>query len=128
VDPPADQAAAPSPPGSTLLLHLDGSLYTGNAQVTQDAVITAARTADPPPTTVVLDGSAVHRVTVPLVDALRSMHETLAGDGAALLLAEFPRPTLDALRRSRWFTEFEASGAVWPTVDSAVDSATEPNG
>jgi MFS superfamily sulfate permease-like transporter len=46
---------------AVLLLHVDGPIYTGNAQVTLDSVVEAALDAVPPVHSVVLEASAVHR-------------------------------------------------------------------
>ena len=105
-----------------LLLHLDGSLYTGNAQSTLDDVVGRAQ-ADPSVHTVVLDRSAVHVVTVTMIDTFRSMQDELATDGTSLLLSGFPPDTLEVMRRSRWFAEAEAAGLTQPTVNAALAAA-----
>jgi len=117
-------AAAPDPrdPEDVLVLHLDGSLYTGNAQATIDAVVSAAESASP--TAVVLDCSATDMVTIPMVDALRAMRDQLDRSGVRLQLAELPAGTLDALRRSQWFAGVEAAGVISPTVDDALLTVT----
>ena len=117
-------AATPEPrvPEDVLVLHLDGSLYTGNAQVTIDAVVAAAEAASP--AAVVLDCSAVDMVTIPMVDALRAMRDQLDRSGVRLQLAELPGDTLDALRRSQWFAGVEAAGVISPTVDDALLTVT----
>ncbi len=117
-------AATPEPhvPEDVLVLHLDGSLYTGNAQVTIDAVVAAAEAASP--AAVVLDCSAVDMVTIPMVDALRAMRDQLDRSGVRLQLAELPGDTLDALRRSQWFAGVEAAGVISPTVDDALITVT----
>ena len=107
----------------TLLLHLDGSLYTGNAQVTVDAVVAAGRDAVPPVHTVVLEVSAVHRVTVPMIDAVRSLQEELATDGITLELAGIPPASLEVMRRDPWFAGAESAGLVFDTVDDALAGA-----
>jgi MFS superfamily sulfate permease-like transporter len=103
-----------------LLLHLDGPLYTGNARATVDAVVSAARDAVPPVHTVVVEGSAVVRVTVPMLDAVRSIKEELATEGFALTLAGFPPSTLEVMRRDPWFADAEIAGLVFATVDDAL--------
>jgi MFS superfamily sulfate permease-like transporter len=104
----------------TLLLHVDGPIYTGNAQVTVDAVVAAARDAVPPVQSVVLEASAVHGVTVPMLDALRSLQQELATQGFPLRLAGVPPETLEVCRRDAWFADAEASGLVFATVDDAI--------
>ena len=108
-------------PGDAVVLHLDQAVYTGNAQVTQDAVLAASRPDDRPVALVVLEGSAVRGVTVPLVDMLRALSEGLAAQGTVFVLAGWPEPILDRLRRSRWFASAEP-GLVRQTVDVAVGS------
>jgi SulP family sulfate permease len=105
-----------------LLMRLEGSVYTGNAQVTRDAVrdaVEGAREAERAQM-VVLEGSAVHNVTIPLVETLRGISEDLATTGSTLLFAEFPPATLAVLHQSVWFAEQEEAGRVWPTVEEAL--------
>ena len=106
-----------------LLLHLDGPLYTGNAQATLDDVVERAQEADPSMRTVVLEGSAVQLVSVTMIDTFRAMQDELATDGTTLLLAEFPPETLVAMRRSHWFADAETDGLTHPTVDAALAAA-----
>jgi len=109
-------------PGA-LLLHLDGALYTGNAQATLDDVVRRAQTSGPDVHAVVLEGSAVHIVSVTMIDTFRSMQEELLTEGFTLILAGFPPETLEMMRRSRWFAEAEGRGLTQPTVDSAIEAA-----
>ena len=85
----------------------------------------AARAADPPPHTVVLEGAAVRTVTVTMLDTFRGLGEELGTEGSRLVLAGFPAATLERLRRSGWFSDFEERGGVQPTVDAAVGAARE---
>ncbi|MET0694347.1 MAG: SulP family inorganic anion transporter [Propionibacteriaceae bacterium] len=122
---PPDPDAESTVPPEVVLLHLDGGLYTGNAQATQDAVLETVRASEPPARTVVLEGSAVHGVTVPMIDTLRALDEELAAEGTELVLAGFPTAVLDSMRRSQWFAEAETRGLVAATVDTAL-AATSP--
>ena len=70
--------------------------------------------------TVVVEGSAVLRVTVPMLDALRALQEELATEDIAWALAGIPPSTLEVMRRDPWFAEVEAGGVVYPTVDEAI--------
>ena len=122
--PPEDGATA-----APLVLHLDG-VYTGNAQLTRDAVRDVVRgavaTTDRPSGTlrVVLDGSALTTVTTPLLDTLRGAYDDAAAIGATLLLAELTPGVLAGLRQSEWFTELEHQGLVFPTIEAAIAAAT----
>ena len=115
------QPAEPVP--SHLLLHLDGSLYTGNAQVTRDAIVAAVLAAEPRPTTIILEATGVRIVSVTMLDTLRGLSEELETEGARLVIAELQPAALELLRRSDWFVEFEEAGGVLPTVDDAVAAA-----
>ena len=70
--------------------------------------------------TVVVEGSVVLRVTVPMLDALRSLQEELATEGIGFALAGIPESTLDVMRRDPWFADAEIAGLVFPTVDEAL--------
>jgi len=111
-----------------LLLRLDGPLYTGNAQATHDAVLASALAADPPVHAVVLEGMAVNRVTVTMLDALRAMREDLRTEGITLVISSFPADSLDAMRRSHWFSDAEGEGLAQPTVEDAIERVRDPRG
>ena len=117
------QEPAEPVPSHLLLLHLDGSLYTGNAQVTRDAIVAAVLAAEPRPTTIILEATGVRIVSVTMLDTLRGLSEELETEGARLVIAELQPAALELLRRSDWFVEFEEAGGVLPTVDDAVATA-----
>ena len=102
-----------------LHLRLDGSLYTGNAQATHDAVLALAARADPPAQRVDLHAAAVTRVTVPFLDTLRSLSDQLRGDEITLGLVDVSPQVLAVLRRSEWFYDAEGSGLVVVQLDTA---------
>lgn len=58
-NPPAELPAPTSATSGPLTLHLEGSLYTGNAQPTADAVLRLVQQHQPPVRAVVLEASAV---------------------------------------------------------------------
>ena len=49
------------------------------------------------------------------------MRTDLRTEGIALVIASFPADTLEAMRRSRWFTDAESEGLSKPTVDAAIE-------
>ena len=104
-----------------LLLHLESSLYTGNARPTQDAILAAALAAHP--TAVVLEGAQVGRVTTPFLEVVEGLAADLAEEGIGLLLAGFPDSTIEAARQSHWFENLDESGRICHTVDEAVELA-----
>ncbi|MFD2792217.1 SulP family inorganic anion transporter [Promicromonospora vindobonensis] len=121
-NPPQDRPAAPVRAG-LMLLHLDVTIYTGNARPTQDAVLGAVLAAEPPPRAVILEGLAVRRVTVPLLDMLEALDADLAREGATLLLAAFPPGVHRQALASGWWARADQDGRVFPTVDAAVAGA-----
>jgi len=112
-----------APPAGLLVLHLDGSLYTGNARPTQDAVLHAALATDPPPRMLILEASEVRRVTIPLLDTFEGLHDDLAQEGVQVLVAGLPRDVVEHARGSNWFAAYDDAGQVLPTVDAAVELA-----
>ena len=91
-------AGGGAPPAGLLVLHLDGSLYTGNARPTQDGVLHAALAADPRPRVLILEASEVRRVTIPLLDTFEGLYDDLAQEGIEVLVAALPP---DAVERAR---------------------------
>jgi SulP family sulfate permease len=107
-------------PADVLTLHLDGSLYTGNAQPTADAVMRLASGHTPALRAVVLEAAAVGTVTVPMLDTMHALGDDLAKDGVALVVASLPAASLEVALRSDWFSGFQAAGRVHRTVDEAL--------
>lgn len=118
---PPTAGAAP-PVGDVVLLHLDRSLYAGNAQPTVDAVLAAADAAQPPARAVILETAAVHDVTVPFLDALRTMATDLEQEGSMLVVAGLPPESSAVLDRSPWFRGQRDAGRVQRTVEDALAS------
>ncbi|MFI8527593.1 SulP family inorganic anion transporter [Promicromonospora sukumoe] len=118
--PPADGDAAPA---GVVLLHLDRTIFTGNARPTQDDVLAAALGHRPAPHALVLEGTAVLRATIPLLDALEALDADLAREGTTLLLAAFPPDVRRQAAASPWWAAAEHDGRVAPTVDAAVAAA-----
>jgi sulfate permease, SulP family len=103
-----------------LALHLDTGLYTGNARPTQDAILALVLGTTPRPRTVVVEGSAVRKVTVPLLDTLEALDTDLGDEGITLLVAGLHQTVADRARRSAWFARLDGEGRVLPTVDAAL--------
>ena len=76
--------------------------------------------AEPRPVGVVLEASAVHRVTLPLIDTLEALQTDLAAEDIGLVVAGLPGDVLETARKSRWFAKAESEGLVAPTVDEAI--------
>jgi sulfate permease, SulP family len=128
-NPPADDPGAlASVEAGVLVLHLDSGLYAGNAQPTVDALLATVRDAVPPVSAIVVEAATVREVTVPFLDALRTMSTELGRGDVMLVLAALPGQSHDVLRRSHWFREFEAAGGVWPTVDAALTALASAPG
>lgn len=121
INPSAIDADAVATYGDVLLLHLDGPLFTGNAQPTQDAALAAVLAHYPRPAAVVLEAAAVDWVTVPFLDVLEGLHDDLAEEGVGLVVAALPDASRRAAGRSDWFAALDADGRVLPTVDAAIE-------
>ena len=120
INPPEEGGAAPA---GLLVLHLDGSLYTGNARPTQDGVLHAALEADPRPRVLILEASEVRHVTIPLLDTFEGLHDDLAQEDMRVLVAAMPGEAVERARGSAWFAAYDDAGHVLPTVDAAVAAA-----
>ncbi|WP_141014317.1 SulP family inorganic anion transporter [Nocardioides sambongensis] len=105
-----------------VLLHLDGSLYTGSARPTQDAVLAAAFT-EPRPRALILECSAARRTSIPFLDVLEGLDADLGQEGITMFVTSMPHSALEVARRSEWFADFEARGHVLATVDGAIAAA-----
>jgi high affinity sulfate transporter 1 len=121
INPESADAGAAAAYGDLLLLRLDGSLYTGNAQPTQDAVLAAALAREPRPGSVVLDVATVDRVTIPFLEVLSGLEDDLAEEGIGLVVAGLPEAAREKALRSDRFAALDAAGGVQPTVDAAVE-------
>ncbi|KQW47563.1 hypothetical protein ASC77_14030 [Nocardioides sp. Root1257] len=104
-----------------VLFHLDGGLFTGNAQPTQDAIFTAALNRDPRPAAVVLEAASVGKVTTPFLDVLEGLHADLGQEDIAFVVAALAPEAAETARRAAWFAGFEDDGLVQPTVDAAIE-------
>lgn len=102
-----------------VLLHLDTTLYAGNAQATVDAVL-AAVAAHPEASLVVLEGTAVRAVTVPMLQAFEQMATALEARGITLVQPGLPPSVRERLRRDPWFAARERAGLVVDTVEDAL--------
>lgn len=109
----------PERPG-VLALTLEGSLFTGNARATHDDVLARALSVEEPLTLVVVEASAIRRVTIPLLDTIEELESELRRDGVTLSLAALTPEVLRVARRSRWFVKFESAGHVHATVEAAI--------
>lgn len=119
--PEAEPATAGLSADGQLILHLDQSLYTGNARATQDAVLQAALSCDPRPRVVVLECVEVQRMTLPFLDTVRELEADLTADGIRLVLAALGPEVEAVARRSAWFRAFADDGGVAPSVADAVE-------
>jgi sulfate permease, SulP family len=107
----------PARASDVLALRLTLSLYTGNARPTQDAVFAAATAAEPRPRVVVLDCTAVRRVTVPLLDTLEALAADLEQEGIDFAVTGLSDDARDLARQSHWFADFEERGHVYNEVE-----------
>lgn len=111
-----------SPP-RTLTIRLAGSLYTGNARPTFDAITVAVEAAQPAPTLVRLDLGAVVQATVPLCDGLRELAESIRGEGGELQITDVRPAVRDVLTGESWFGAVDGEPA--PSTSESASDQTE---
>jgi SulP family sulfate permease len=91
----------------TLAVRLRGSLFTGNARPTFDAILAAVAAAEPKPATVELDCRAVTRATVPFLDGLHQLSRDLTAERVELRLVGM-RPDVHAVSSTEaWFASVD---------------------
>jgi sulfate permease, SulP family len=83
-----------------LIVRPDETLFFANAAPVRDAVLAAARDAQPKPSVVLLDLSLTTAVDVPAVEALEDLHRRLASDGMVLWISHVRPAVLDLLGRA----------------------------
>jgi MFS superfamily sulfate permease-like transporter len=83
-----------------LVVRPDEMLFFANATAVRDAIVLAAREADPTPTVVLLDLSLTRDADVPAVESLEDLQQRLASDGIALWLSHVRPAVLALLERS----------------------------
>ena len=120
INPEAADPDAATAYDDLLLLHLDGSLYTGNAQPTQDAILDAALGASTPAGGRRPRGGrgrtgSRSRSSTPWRRCTRTWPRRASGSSSP----GWP-DVRAAAGRSRWFAGFDAAGGVQPTVDAAI--------
>jgi high affinity sulfate transporter 1 len=105
-----------------LILRIESPLYFGNAQRIIDRVALYVRDADPRPSVLLLDCSAVSAADTTAVAVLAERTDRLETSGTDVWLAALTERVLDVARRTPRWESLEAQGRVHPTVASGVDS------
>jgi sulfate permease, SulP family len=115
-----DDADATPVPG-VLIHRFEAELIFANADLFQDDVLARFHAADPRPATVVLDFEAVGHVDVTGGEALRSVHDTLAGLGTRLIVARAKSGVRGALYR-HGVADVLGEDNFAPTVERALEA------
>ena len=115
------QPAATMP--GLLVVRPDEMLFFANATAVRDAIVQAAREAEPTPTVVLLDLSLTRDADVPAVESLEDLQQRLASDGIALWLSHV-RPAVLALLERSGALEVIGPDRVYPRIaDGILDFA-----
>ena len=120
------QPAATMP--GLLVVRPDEMLFFANATAVRDAIVLAAREADPTPTVVLLDLSLTRDADVPAIESLEGLQQRLASDGIALWLSHV-RPAVLALLERSGALEVIGRDRVYPRLaDGILDFARDTAG
>jgi SulP family sulfate permease len=83
-----------------LIVRPDEMLFFANVASVRDGIMQAASDADPPPAVVLLDLSLTPEVDVPVVEAIKDLHQRLATDGIELWLCNLRADARELLDRA----------------------------
>lgn len=118
------------PIGGVLPVRLLGPLFTANALAYENAVLDAARAVATSNgaedasagglRAVALELTRLEVTSVTVLDMFADLDRELAGQGVELRVAAVPAEGAEAARRGAWFAGLEASGRVYPTLESAL--------
>ena len=110
-----------------VILRFDQEIFFANARLLRDAVRRLVREADPPVRAILLDAGAVTHVDTAGIDTLRAIHDELAAQGVAFMVARVKGPVRDALVRSG-LDEILGAENVFPSVRRGVVAYLEREG
>jgi len=87
-------------------------LYTANVLATERAIERLLDEAGPEVTVLQFDASALHLITVTVLDALADFDHELAERGVRLEITGLPAEPLEVARRVEWWRDLEREGRV----------------
>jgi SulP family sulfate permease len=116
----ADDGGLTSTPG-LLIVRIESQLYFANARRVMARLRDMVLSADPRPTVVLLDASAMTDTDVTAAEAFEQLHDDLAAAGIDLWVANLHKRARElAARRVRWAG---AQDRLFPTLDAAVEGS-----
>jgi high affinity sulfate transporter 1 len=116
--PAADLAPTPG----LLVLRIGAPLYTANAREAQRQILERVDAADPRPHVVVVDATAVGRLSVTLLQVFRDLDQELRDRGVELWIASLPPRALEQARMSPGWDTIDRAGRLHPTTRAALDA------
>lgn len=107
-----------------LVVRFDGPLYTANIRSVVRKVL-AAVASRPDVRVLVLDGTAIARVSLTAVDEILDLERELDERGIALWFAGVPPTAMPAVRKLPRWDELVAAGRIHPTALSAAGAYSQ---
>jgi MFS superfamily sulfate permease-like transporter len=100
------------------------NMYYANTQVLTAEIARLAKMANPPLKWFAIDGAAVNDVDFTAADALRTIHDTLAGENVRIVFCEITDHVMSEFDRSG-LTPLFGRDAFFPTPDAVVKRFTQ---
>ena len=119
---PATDGLAPTP--GLLVLRIGAPLYTANAREVQRRILAHVVASDPAPHVVVVDATAVGRLSVTTLQAFRELDQELRDQGNELWVASLPPRALAQARLAPGWAEMDGTGRLHPDVPAALEAFT----
>lgn len=119
-----DRHPAAVPPDGVLIVRPDAALFYANAQAVSDSLTDAARSADRPITTVVLDLDASDDLDITSVERLTKVARPLGAAGITFSLANVHGPAL-RMATDAGLVEAVGPDQIFPSIQAAVDAARQ---
>jgi MFS superfamily sulfate permease-like transporter len=117
---PAADGLAPTP--GLLVLRIGAPLYTANAREAQRQILGRVDATDPPPRVVVVDATAVGRLSVTSLEVFRELDQELRDQGVELWIASLPPRALEQARKAPGWDAMDRAGRLYPTARAALDA------
>lgn len=108
------------PVDGLLVLRLSVPLYTANARAAADRITDHVAYAGRPIHVVLLDATAVGRLSMTILSRMHDLERALNGEGIELWVSSLPETALKMARRTPGWARWSQEGRVWPTTADAV--------
>lgn len=108
------------PVDGLLVLRLSVPLYTANARTAADHIADHVAQAGRPIIVVVLDATAVGRLSMTILSRMHDIERALNAEGLELWVSSLPQSALKMARHTPGWARWSQEGRVWPTTGDAV--------